>query len=124
MEKERIKIKCYSCNSRNRYSYHLFVYNSKHHLLVDKHLKKDGSISFTLPYFGIYKIKIIQYNGIEKSIYYTPFLYTKTGKRHLYFSFFNKNDSFFHPITINITDKNYEGLFIKKGEIRLWPNLT
>lgn len=119
--KKRIKIRCLLCNCIAYYPYHILIYNHKQHLIYDGFTTKYGVLDFDFPEYGLYKIVIKSNNSWipkvnKKSIFLSPncsdlLIFTL----HSYCNSKSKD-----PITIRLTDRNYKGLPIEKGEIKLW----
>lgn len=116
------KIECLVCNSNELNTYCIEIYNSKWELIY-KNIIDNNYICVTFPYSGIYKV-IIKSNNcnilprtIVESIYVC-------NTKDITFKFYkccliNKKS----PVTLKLTDENYVGLPIMKGEIILWQNI-
>src|SRR5574344_261718 len=113
-----VNIKCIICDTLNRYSFEIKIYDDCNHLLVNKCTNKFGVLSVKLFKKGLYKI-IIK----TKCFLYPNYICKKIfiNKTNNQFTFnFNQCIHKTHPIIITIVDKYYKNLPLLKGEIHLW----
>lgn len=116
----RIKLKFIEASNLNINTCYIKIYNSKQELVSTGTTNKKGNFYFDALYNHVYKIIAIE-NGISKIIC-TSFISNQKTKE-LTIIFPNQTINKLHPITIEVTDENYQGLPITKGEIKLWKNI-
>ena len=102
-------IKCRVQNDLCFYKFKFKIFDLDNNLIIDSETDKYGCYTCFLPQ-KLYIIKI--YSDLEPS----P-LIGILNKPVNNFCFIKM-----HLVTITLTDQNYIGLPIKKGEIKLWPN--
>ncbi len=120
MDIKELIIKCALCNSIDICKYHVFIYNCKNELICDNYTNENGVVHFKPTYYGIYKIKVVPNKYIVPNKICTTILISKNYCNRVLILFNKCPESFNHPIKVKLTDKNYKGLPIKKGEIILW----
>lgn len=123
MSNKTIKIRCRLCDSLNNYCYKIKIYNNKNELVVNSYTDNRGCLLFKIPYFGVYKIIILNNSFIPRKKVLTIFI-NKHICNELVVTFNKYCIKKRHPITIIMTDKNYKGLPITKGRMILWKTNT
>lgn len=120
---KKIKIKCAISNSLYSCKYHIRIFD-KHDTLIfeDDTSLKENYIIFDFPSFDIYKIKIFSSNNIVPGYICKKIYIHKNICDTLLFLFEIPQKKRNAPKTYHLTDQNYKGLPIMKGEIILWPN--
>lgn len=111
---KKIKIKCIVCNSLERYYFHIKIYNVNNKLIAESNIDNYKPYIITIPYNGIYKVRISNYSIIRDEM----IIINEHSPNTICYYFYQKKKR--KPITIILTDKNYKGLPIEKGEIALW----
>lgn len=117
------KIKCLIVNGNEINTYCVEIYNYKWELIHSCNMN-DEYICQVFPCCGNYKI-LIKNNKCD--------IFPRTIVQSMYIDN-NTNDLVFHfykyalinkktPVIINLTDQNYNGLPIMKGEIILWQHM-
>lgn len=95
------------------YKYHVMIYDSLGSLILDC-FTVNGKLLFEVPKDGVYKIIVV-----PPIMYNTKCLNVIIGGNSckiLLFSFERNNNK---TVTLTLTDRNYQGLPIKKGGIFL-----
>lgn len=89
------------------------IFDSKNNLILNKKTDNLGNIEFIFSFYDVYKIII--YTGMcNSNNFCIPVLINNNSKQiDIYLNCINKRK-------ILLTDKNYVGLPIEKGEILLW----
>lgn len=117
-----VKINLRICDYLCCYQFLVFIYDSNNKLVCKQTVRDWDSIDFYPPYIGTYAMKVIVFEKIPKVIYKTSFYYGKSSQNCISFILPSIRNPILHPITIKMTDQNYRGLPIMKGEIKLWQN--
>lgn len=121
MEDKILKIKCILCNSINIYKYKLLIYNHNNKLICNDYTNENGCFQFQVPDYGIYKIIFLNsQTNPQKMCVTTLIRKNHQNKITITFNYPSKKKLFL----ITLTDQNYRGLPIAKGEIILWQNNT
>lgn len=114
-----ININCITLNSIYSYKFKIIIYNKDNNIIFNNYTK-NNSIYFKLKTNEIYKIIIIPPTNHIPNIIKTNYLITNKSKNKINFYFKLKNKN--NLITINLIDKYYKSLKLKRGEIILWQN--
>lgn len=117
---KKLEIKCFTIDSINIYKYRIIIYNSNQELVLDD-FTTNGSLFFNIPYYDLYKIIVIPQSNLKYNYFCQNVLIHKNFCKILLLPFC-KNSISKKTVTLILTDKNYKGLPIKKGEITLWQN--
>lgn len=116
---KKININCITLNSLLTYKFKVILYNKDNNIIFNN-FTKNNSIYIKVKTNEIYKIIIIPPINHIPNIIKTNYLITNKSKNKINFYFkINHNNN---PIIINLIDKYYENLKIKRGEIILWQN--
>lgn len=97
------------------------IYTNDNQLIFKKKNIEFGIFQYTFPSQGMYKLQITIAKDryiytIWKNIYITE---KESDKIYLYLNISNSIKTY---KIMQLTDQNYEGLPIEKGEIKLWLN--
>lgn len=114
----KVNIKCILVDSINYINYYIWIYNNKNEL-IDEGFSNNGNFCFNSFNNQIFKIIIKPESSSCKICKYIYIDSKKDNKLCFKFKSKVKNKCL---ITINLTDQNYKGLPIEKGEIFLWQN--
>lgn len=121
MKNNEVKIR-YILNDRLDNSYHkILIFNNENKLLFDGYTDVKGSFLFQAPYFGIYKIIILTK---EKTLCKVMKILVRKNKNNYFLFKINNKKINLQTVTFWVTDKNYKGLPLKKGEMILWQKNT
>lgn len=121
MENKKVKIRYLLNNRLDNSWHHILVFDDKNEMLYDGYTDMKGYFSFQASYFGIYKI-VVLVNGNRE--YEVIKILVQEGKNNCFIFRFNDININLHTITILVTDRNYQGLPIEKGEMSLWLKNT
>ncbi len=121
IDNKNLIIKCLISNNIDGHVYDVKIYNAYNELVLNSNTDEYGYLKCCLRCGKLYKIIITSKSlfpyKIIKKIYIG-----KSEMNKLYFIFTKPIFKRLHPITIRITDQNYNGLPIMKGKIILWQN--
>lgn len=113
-----LKIKCTVIDSLNLYKYQVLIYD-----ICDKLVVCDDFCGYEKSYNlkpGFYKIIVNTYGKLDPGISVTLVDAKFDINLQFIFRLLTVNRQ---PIIFTLTDLNYEGLEIEKGQIILWQNL-
>ena len=113
--KKKVCIICLIDDSLSNYKFNIKVY--KENKLICE--KNNNKIYFYAEYYKLYKIKISTNNNLYPKTKCQNVVFTPTNCSKIIINFSRENTN---PITLKLTDQNYKGLLIEKGEITLWQN--
>lgn len=117
---KEINIYCSFVDSIDKCDYTVFIYDMDKNLIYKDRTNKN--IKINLPY-NLYKVVVKVHNSKKCNIITKNLLIYPICCDTLSFQF-QKNMIRKPYINIFLTDKNYNGLKIEKGEITLWPKIT
>ena len=106
----KITLRFIGLGYRDSYQARVKIYNKNHELLIDD-ITYNGTITFKGCNKEIYIIKVNYFNGFVNIPLYINNQYTYE------FILFKNQTEKTRLITFLLTDANYLGLYIKKGEI-------
>ena len=115
--KKKVCIICLVDNILSNYKFNIKVY--KDNKLICE--RNNNKIFFYAEYYKLYKIKVNTTNNIYPKTKKLNIVFTPTNCSKIIMNFSRYN---IVPITLKVTDQNYRGLLIEKGEITLWQNNT
>lgn len=119
-----LKIKCRVCSTIEPSLFYIKIYNMRKELIYDAVTDNLGCVLFNFPDNGIYNITITSSNNlVPKEIRSVLCVYDFCPDT-LLFNFNNINNYESLPIKFIVTDTNYKGLPITKGELILWQKNT
>lgn len=119
-----LKIKCRVCGTMEPAQFYIKIYNIKKELIFDSVTDSLGCVVVNFPYDGVYNITITSSNNlVPKEIKRVLYVYDFCPDT-LLFNFNNINNYESAPIKFVVTDTNYKGLPIMKGELILWQKNT
>ena len=120
MSKRRVKIKCLVSNSLCKYTFKIKVYDDNDNLVCDS---IGNEIEFMANTYRAYKVMIFSCNNLYISFICKDIVFSSCNSNLVIIDFNNiKEKPHMAFVTLTITDENYKGLMLKKGEIKLWPN--
>ena len=115
--KKKVCIICLVDDSILSYKFNIKV--SKDNKLICK--KNINKIFFYAECYKLYKIQVNTNNNLYPKTKCQNIVFTPTNCSKILINFSTEN---MVPITLKVTDKNYKGLLIEKGEITLWQKNT
>lgn len=119
---KEIKIKCVDSRSISIHKYYIEIYDCNNKLIYSNDTKCDGFIYFGPQNFGLYKIVV--YDSKRVSCLKCVNFFVNSSNISDLIIRLNDKYNIRRLITINLTDQNYKGLKIMKGEITLCQNNT
>ena len=120
---KKIKIKCATSNGLYSYKYHIKIFDKNDILIFEGNTSlKENYIIYDFPSFDIYKIIIYSSQNVIPGYICKNVYIHKNICSTLLFLFEIPSKKKNIPKKCYLTDKNYKGLPIMKGEMILWPN--
>lgn len=110
-----VTIKCITCGSIEGGNYYIKVLDCNKNIICESYTDEFGCIRFNAKE-GAYKLIIIQKNCVYRKISTSIFICKNLPNT---FTFLVNNNVYnlFHTIKVILTDRNYSGLKIEKGEM-------